>query len=108
MGKSSGKARVGNLGNETAHRTLFRPNENKRRTDRQNVVNLRRMDDADEGIAHHENVQISGREYSGEACLRLIRQADDVVQFMRVRKRFHLVELAASANEKKRNACVRL
>ena len=52
------------------------------RADRDDVVDLARVNDADELFTHHDDVQIGCRKRAGKRVEWLIRQNLDVLEFM--------------------------
>ena len=63
----------------------LRPDVQDGRADGEDVVNLARMDETDECIAHHDYVNICRRERRGELIQRLIRKAEEVGKLSNVR-----------------------
>ena len=70
-------------------------------TNGKHVVNLARMDDADESFTQNNHLKISGRERTCKPIERLVGFADDVRQIVFPRKSLYSRKLATSADKSK-------
>ena len=83
--------------------TLCGSNVQERPADRQNVVDLARVNDAGKLFAHHDDVQVSRRKQTRKLGERLIGQAKNVLQIVADGKRGNFVLLTAAADEAENN-----
>ena len=61
------------------------------------------MDNANEGLSHHDDMKVSAGQGGCELIQRLVGEANDIAQALLLRKPAHLVELTATTDEAKDN-----
>ena len=70
------------------------------------VVDLARVDKADEGVSHNDDLEVASGERSSEVRQRLVGQAKDILRLVRDQKLLNFAEFAAATNEAKEDAGV--
>src|ERR1035438_1800159 len=70
-------------------------------TDREDIVNLTGMDNANEGLSHHDDMKVCAGQGGCELIQRLVGEANDIAQALLLCKHAHLVELTAATDEAK-------
>src|SRR5262249_14845252 len=87
------------LVSEIGDRTLTGTDVQHRSSNRNYVVDLARMNDANERVAHDDRVDISGGKHACQLAHRLIRQTANVLELMMVREASHRLLFTTTTDE---------